>query len=99
MKLGCERTELWQTRDGFVEFVRPWPQRKLPKGGLCCIGQPERVLFSWKQFEWMGFSSLTRRTPQSDAIASVEDFDKVGAEKTPQQGVQEIERIIFFEIA
>ena len=56
-------------------------------------------MFSWKQFEWMGFSSLTRRTPQSDAIASVEDFDKVGAEKTPQQGVQEIERIIFFEIA
>jgi hypothetical protein len=43
----------------------------------------ERVLFSWKQSEWMNFSHLTRRRPQSDAVASVEDFDDVRAEKTP----------------
>ena len=43
----------------------------------------ERGLFGWKQFEWLDFLHLTRRIPQSDALASVEDFDEVRAEKTP----------------
>ena len=58
----------------------------------------ERVLFSWKQFEWMDFSHLTRRIPQSIALAMVEDFDDVRAEKTPQQGVQANETIVFSAI-
>jgi hypothetical protein len=50
--------------------------------GCGCL---ERVLFSWKQSEWVDFSHLTRRRPQSDAIASIEDFDAVKAEKTPRE--------------
>ena len=62
----------------------------------------ERVLFSWKQFEWMDFSLLTHetlgRTPQQDVYPSCEDFDDVRAEKTPQQGVQANETIVFSAI-
>ena len=45
----------------------------------------------------MYFSLLTRRIPQSDAIASVEDFDKVRAENTPQQGVQALKNKWFLQ--
>ncbi|MCB1384603.1 MAG: hypothetical protein KDJ80_01580 [Nitratireductor sp.] len=60
-------------------------------------------MFSWKQFEWMDFSSLTHETlgriPQNDAFASVEDFDDVRAEKIPKQGVQAFENLAFSAIA
>jgi len=46
----------------------------------------------------MDFSHLTRRIPQSIALAMVEDFDDVRAEKTPQQGVQANETIVFSAI-
>jgi len=55
-------------------------------------------LFSWKQFEWLDFSHLTRRIPQQDVYPSCEDFDKVRAEKTPQQEVQAFENIVFSAI-
>ncbi|MCB1385259.1 MAG: hypothetical protein KDJ80_04910 [Nitratireductor sp.] len=58
----------------------------------------ERVLFSWKQFEWMDFSLLTRRIPPQDVYPSCEDFDDVRAEKTPQQGVQAFENPAFSAI-
>jgi len=45
-------------------------------------------MLSWERFEWMDFSHPTRTTPQSIALAMVEDFDEVRAEKTPQQGVR-----------
>ncbi|WP_156892553.1 hypothetical protein [Salaquimonas pukyongi] len=41
-------------------------------------------MISWKQFEWMDFSPLARRIPQSDAMASDGDFDEASAQKTPQ---------------
>jgi hypothetical protein len=56
-------------------------------------------LFSWKQFEWMNFSHLTRRRPQSDAVASVEDFDDVRAEKTPPAVRENDEKLVFSAIA
>ncbi len=56
-------------------------------------------MISWKQFEWMDFSPLERRIPQSDAMASDEDFDEARAEKTPQPVQYHVESLLFFVIA
>jgi hypothetical protein len=81
-RIGSE-TELFLL--AIVLTSRQWPPDedqawRVPKNPCAPL---ERVLFSWKQSEWMNFSHLTRRRPQSDAVASVEDFDDVRAEKTP----------------
>ena len=90
---GCQPFEANQSRKGRGRSITPVDGAGV-RVAMLTAHKLERVPIGLKQFDERWFSQPARRRPQSDAGASVEDFDAAGAEISLKPEVMQLSKLM-----